>query len=362
MKHSVLLLSRYERKGPSSRVRHYNYIPALEQAGFQVTSAPFLDQEYLDAFFSGHRRSLRLLAKAYLRRLPQVLSASRHDLIWIEKEALPWLPSAVERTLFRGRPIVVDFDDAWYLRYAEHRNPIVRALLGRKFESVISHAVAVTTGSSALTEWARPHARVVVELPPAVDVARYPVLPLPEGPFTVGWIGTPRNEPYVEVVAEPLRRLHRDYGARLRLIGGSGRFSIEGVPVDQIPWSEATEARELAACHVGVMPLLDGPWERGKCGYKLIQYMAAGRATVASPVGAGSSIVVPGETGFLANGIEEWTTALRKLASDRDHARKLGLAGRARAEEAYSLQALAPKLIEVFRRAVSAPTLIDSGP
>ena len=78
MKHSVLLLSRYERKGPSSRVRHYNYIPALEQAGFQVTSAPFLDQEYLDAFFSGHRRSLRLLAKAYLRRLPQVLSASRY--------------------------------------------------------------------------------------------------------------------------------------------------------------------------------------------------------------------------------------------------------------------------------------------
>jgi glycosyltransferase involved in cell wall biosynthesis len=362
MKHSVLLLSRYERKGPSSRVRHYNYIPALEQAGFQVTAAPFLDQEYLDAFFSGHRRSLRTLAKAYLRRLPQVLSASRYDLIWIEKEALPWLPAAVERILFRGRPMVVDFDDAWYLRYAEHRNPVVRALLGSKLESVISRAAAVTSGSSALTEWARSHARVVVELAPAVDIAHYPVLPLPEGPFTVGWIGTPRNEPYVELIAEPLRRLHRDHGARLRLIGGSGRFSIDSVPVDQVPWSEATEARELAACHVGVMPLLDGPWERGKCGYKLIQYMAAARATVASPIGAGSSIVVPGETGFLANSIEEWTAALRRLASDRDRTRKLGLAGRSRAAEAYSLQVLAPKLVDVLKCAVGAPKLNDRGP
>ena len=100
------------------------------------------------------------------------------------------------------------------------------------------------------------------------------------------------------------------------------------------------------------MPLLDGPWERGKCGYKLIQYMAAARPAVASPVGASASIVVPGETGFLANSAEEWTTALYRLATDREHARKLGLSGRRRAEAAYSIQVNAPKLVAALRDAV----------
>src|SRR5262249_10574343 len=121
---------------------------------------------------------------------------------------------------------------------------------------------------------------------------------------------------------------------------------------DRVPWSEAEEGRELARCHVGIMPLVDGPWERGKCGYKLIQYMAAARPAVASPVGASTSIVIPGKTGFLASSMEEWIAVLSGLATDRERARTMGLAGRQRAEEMYSLQVRAPKLIEVLQEAV----------
>jgi glycosyltransferase involved in cell wall biosynthesis len=353
MDFSVLLLSRYERKGPSSRVRHYNYLPALERAGFRVTSAPFLNDEYLEQLYRGERPSPRLLIRAYSRRLRQILTARRYDLIWIEKEALPWLPAAIERPLFGGRAVIIDFDDPWHLRYATHGNAMVRALLGNKLETVAARATAVTAGSPELTEWARSaRASRVIDLPPAVDIERYPVLPLPDGPFTVGWIGTPRNEPYLQVIAEPLRRLHQAYGARLRVIGG-GHLSIPGVPIDRIPWREDTEAKELAACHVGVMPLLDGAWERGKCGYKVIQYMAAGRAAVASDVGASKSIIVPGQTGFLAGNAQEWFAALEGLAADRQRAHALGLAARQRAQAMYSLPVSAAKLVEALRAAIA---------
>ena len=271
MSYSVLLLSRYRRTGPSSRVRHYNYLPWLEQAGFRVTSAPLLDEEYLERLFRGERRSPRILIKAYLRRLRQIASARRYDLIWVEKEALPWLPASWELAILGGRPIVADFDDPWHLRYATHPNPVVRLVMERKLETLVAKAKTVTVGNSVLADWAKASgASSVIELPVAVDVDRYQVRPLPDGPFTVGWIGTPGNEPYLGLVAEPLRRLHAAHGARLRLIGGSGHFSLPGVAIDHIPWSEDTEAEELARCHVGIMPLRDGPWERGKCGYKLI--------------------------------------------------------------------------------------------
>ncbi len=361
MTHSVLLLTRYERKGPSSRVRHYNFLPALERAGFHVTVAPFFDAEYLERYFRSERRSARSIVAAYWRRLRQALGARRYDLLWIEKEALPWLPAALERALFGPKPLVIDFDDPWYLRYAGN-GPLVRALLGRKLETVAARATAVTAGSPALARWSTAAgARCVLEMPPAVDIEHYPLLPLPDGPFTVGWIGTPRNEDYLRLIAEPLRHLHAVHGARLRVIGGTGSLTLPDVPIDQVPWREETEAAELARCHVGVMPLTDGPWERGKCGYKLIQYMAAGRPAVASAIGAARSLLVPDETGYLAASPEEWSSALASLAGDRDRVTRLGLAARRRAEAEYSLQVQSPRLIELFRQAVGALEPSDYG-
>ena len=350
---SLLLLSRYERKGPSSRVRHYNYVPALEQAGFEVTVAPLLTDEYLDSLYRGERFSVRLLLKSYARRLRHLFDARRYDLIWIEKEALPWLPARFERAFFGDRPVIIDYDDPWFIRYANHPNALVRAVLGRKMESLVANAEAVTAGSRALADWARAsQARRVVEMPSVVDPGLYPVRPLPDGPFTIGWIGTPKNEPFLALIAAPLRQLHERFGARLRLIGGSGSLELPGVAIDRIPWCEATEADELTRCHVGVMPLTDGAWERGKCGYKLVQYMAAARAAVASPVGPNASIVVHGQTGFLARTPEEWVTALGELAADRSRAQSMGQAARQRVEGSYSLAVAAPRMAELLNSAL----------
>jgi glycosyltransferase involved in cell wall biosynthesis len=347
MGHAVLLLSRYGRMGASSRVRFYNYVPALERAGFDVTIAPLLDGDYLQRLYRGEGRSPQAMLASYWRRFRQVLSARRYDLVWIEKEALPWMPAALERAFFGKRPIVIDFDDAWHLRYARHRNRLVRYILGHKFESLLASARAVTTGSASLTQWAETATRRVVQIPSVVDIDRYAVAPLPEGPFTIGWIGTPSTAAYLALISEPLRHLQTVYGARIRMIGAN-HLSLPQVQIDHIPWREDTEAMELAACHVGIAPLADGPWEAGKCGYKIIQYMAAGRPVVGSPVGENSSIIVAGKTGFLADGVKEWISALSGLAADRERNQKMGLAARERAEAMYSLQCNAPALIEVL--------------
>ena len=335
---SVLLLSRYECIGPSSRVRHYNYLPSLKRAGIDVTVAPQLDNDYLRRRFADKPRNSLAMLKAYGRRLRQILTARQYDLVWIEKEALPWMPANLERIFIGNRPIIIDFDDAWYLRYSQHRNPLVRYFLGDKFEQLLGNAAMITTGSARLTKWAEALATEhVVQIPSTVDTDKYSVRPLPEQPFTIGWIGTPSNVRYLTMISEALHHVQRVHGARVRLIGAADA-KLPGVEVEFIPWHEDVEAEKLGDCHVGIAPLANGPWEQGKCGYKVIQYMAAGRPVVASPVGENRHIIVPGETGFFANGTEEWISALTCLAVERERNQRMGFAARKRAEEMYSLR------------------------
>jgi glycosyltransferase involved in cell wall biosynthesis len=138
------------------------------------------------------------------------------------------------------------------------------------------------------------------------------------------------------------------FGAKLRLIGASEDFSIPGLTVERIPWNKDTEAQELSRLHAGIMPLDDGLWEQGKCGYKIMQYMASARPTVASPVGFNQALVLDRSTGLLASTTQEWIDALTLLATDSAMAARLGRAGRRHIEDNYSLHTIAPKLTRLL--------------
>lgn len=351
----VLLLSRYSRKGASSRMRHEQFLPRLAADGITVQTAPFFPDAYLDALYAGRRWPLWNVAARYATRIGALLAARRHDLVWIEKETLPWLPFAAE-WLFLGiaPPYVIDFDDAWFHHYDQHLNPMVRRLLGDKLDRLMRGAALVTAGNPYLAERAeRAGARRVEILPTVVDLERYqPAPPRDEsGPLRVGWIGSPSTARYLERLAEPLARLSAERAIRLVLIG-AGDGTLAGLPAERVPWSEEGEAETLNGLDVGIMPLLDSPWERGKCGYKLIQYMACAKPTVASPVGVNPVIVEAGVTGLLADTPTEWEAALRTLAADPERRRQMGAAGRVRVERAYSLQAVVPRLAALLRSAV----------
>lgn len=275
--------------------------------------------------------------------------------MWIEKEALPWLPAAIEIGFFRiaGVPIVLDYDDAIFHAYDRHRNPLVRALLGAKIDRVMQAADLVSVGNPYLGARARAAgARRIAELPTVVDLRHYPTdprRPSADEPLTIGWIGSPITSPYLERLRPALAALAARIPVRLLLIGAAPT-ALAGFPVERVAWSEASETAEIARCDVGVMPLPDLPWERGKCGYKLIQFMAASLPVVASPVGVNRDIIIAGETGFLAERDADWVEALTHLQRDPDLRRRMGAAGRRRVEESYSLAAVAPRFADLLRR------------
>jgi len=342
----VLCAARYGALGASSRLRLGLYVPALRHAGLAVTERAFLPDSYLKALYSGNRLGAALAAaSAYVRALSAPAATRQHDLLWIEKEFLPWVPFALERRVLGNTPYVLDFDDAWSLRYENSRSALVRALFRHKFRDLVRGAALTVTANETLYRWAQAQgARDVLLLPTVVDLAHYPAAPVaPEGVFTIGWIGTPLTAAYLDLIAAPLRQLAAEAPLKLLIIGAPG-LEIPGVPCESVPWSEATEAAQIARCHAGIMPLPDDSWANGKSGYKLIQYMAVGRPTVASAVGANNRIVLDGETGFLAQSAEDWVVALRALRDSPAMAAQFGAASRARIAQHYCLDVTAPVL------------------
>lgn len=353
----VLLLSRYDRLGSSSRLRHYQFLPFLEEHGIQVDVHPLLPNTYLSKLYFERSKPLQLIVRAYLKRIFRCMRSHEYDLIWIEKEMLPWLPYAVERGLLAfGPPYIVDFDDAWFHTYGRHRLAPVRRLLGNKLNLLMRNAALVTTGNPYLLSHAlRAGAPRVALMPTVIDLARYAIPPAKpaDSDFTIGWIGSPVTSRYLDLVQDTLQQCLDAGRTRIVLVGADSE-ALSTLPVERVGWNEESEVDSIMSFDVGIMPLDNTPWERGKCGYKLIQYMACGRPILASPVGVNRDIVEHGVNGFLCDTPEEWLQALTLLCRNPELRRSMGEAGRAKVEQLYTLDKIGPKLVEHLRTAAES--------
>lgn len=349
----VLLLSRYGNLGASSRVRSYQYLPDLRGQGIEIVVAPLLPDNYLRELYAGKRPRLDSIVWAYLRRISALIRGKGFDLLWIEYEIFPWLPGWIESlVLSRETPCLVDYDDAIFHRYDQHPSLLVRKIFGNKIDAVIRHASIVVVGNEYLRDHAiKAGAQRVEILPTSIDLVRYPA-PKPAQNDTpiIGWIGSPATSRYLHQVHEVLTEVCAHRQAQVVLVGAS-EPGWKDVPYAIHPWSEATEVAEVSGFDVGIMPLEDSPWERGKCGYKLIQYMACGKPVVASPVGINARIVEPGVNGYLAETKHDWVQALTALLTDIDRRQQMGAAGRAKVERDYAIQVNVPRLAAILRRA-----------
>ena len=347
----VLCLTRYERLGSSSRVRFYQYLPYLRRQGVDIVTAPFFTDEYVRDLYSGRRASFRKMLGAYFRRLSNLMSNRRFDLLWVEKELFPWLPAWFENSFHRSKiPYVVDYDDAVFHRYDMHPSRMVRALLRQKIDQVMRHAGLVIAGNDYIASRAvKAGARKVEQLPSVVDVDQYAITePGLDPVFRIGWIGSPVTAPYLDDLREVLATLSQESTVKLVLIGAGTVQPFDNVPVEALPWSEEIELRMSQKFDVGIMPLLDGPFERGKCGYKLIQYMASALPMVASPVAVNRQIVASEVNGYLAYSSVDWLAALRMLRDNVQKRKMMGQAGRRKAEQMYNLQVTAPRLFHLL--------------
>lgn len=347
----ILLLSRYGELGASSRVRYLQYLPYFRAQGVDVSVVPLFSDAYLRSLYDGGSRWQEVFA-GYLRRVGVLLRARRFDVVIIEKELFPFMPALAERLLRAfDVPYAVDYDDALFHRYDLHSSKLVRWVLGRKIDAVMRHASVVVAGNDYLAKRARQAgARRVELIPTVVDTQRYqPSQAPPNETPVIGWIGTPKTSRYLEPLLPVFEALQAQMPVRVVAVGARAE-TFAGTPVETVPWSEETEVQFIQQFHIGIMPLADSPWERGKCGYKLIQYMACGVPVVASPVGVNNVIVKPGENGLLAND-GEWELQLTALLKSTAMRRSFGEQGRHDVEAWYSLQVQAPRLLQVIQSA-----------
>jgi glycosyltransferase involved in cell wall biosynthesis len=309
-----------------------------------------LSDKYVTRRLAGASTNYLDVARAYFSRLAVMASTFRYDVLWIEGELLPRCPATIERLLpLFGQRFVVDLDDAIFHSYDLHPNRLVRQLLGRKIDAVFNCATTVIVGNDYLAERARrAGARRVVVVPSTIDHRAYAERKAAlSDKLTVGWIGSSATAQYLQTIAPELEWLCASL--RLRLIGiDTHGFKCPDVVCRQ--WSEATELAELAACDIGLAPLVDGPWERGKCGIKAIQYMAIGIPVLAADAGILPSVVRHGETGFVYRNGAEFARYARELINDAGLRRRMGAAGKARVAAHYSshrwVDTIAQELVE----------------
>jgi glycosyltransferase involved in cell wall biosynthesis len=354
---NVLVLTRYERLGASSRVRFLQFLPGLASDALQFDLEPLLDNAYVEALYGGQPVRPGHIAGRYIRRLRTLARLREYDLVWLEKEALPWIPAAVELKLLARLPYVVDLDDAWFHRYDQHSLAIVRALLGTKIDKVMRAAAAVVVGNDYLADHARRIGADNVHLiPNAIDMARYPPSPPATAqhhsqgkPLVLGWIGTPLNAPNLQLLKPAFERLLPE-NIKLHVVGARVPGDLAEA-TECFEWTEATEIAHIAAFDVGVMPLYDTPFERGKSAYRLLQVMAAGKPVIASPVGFNTTVVRHGINGFLAASPDDWVQAVSLLRHDESLRSRMGLEARRTVEEHHSLARALPDLAAVLLQA-----------
>ena len=355
----VLGLSLYGSKAASHRVRLSQFQPGLAAVGIEMQIQSLLNDAYLKRSFSGKRPSLRGLLASYGQRIRALHRADRFDLAIVYGDLIPFLPGWIERKLLQI-PYIYDFDDAFFLKYRTGRLGLLQPLLGAKADHLMEGATCVTAGNAGLATYARQLNCDVALLPSVVDTDHF----RPAGPsqaersdqcFTVGWIGSPSTAPYLQLLIDPLQQLARDRPVRLLVVGGPAP-AVAGVEVIERPWNLEQEVSLIQQFDVGVMPLPDTSWTRGKCAYKLIQCMACAIPVVASPVGANVDALPP-DCGFLADSSQQWLEAFRQLAADSALRMRLGAAGRHWVEQHYSLQSALPVLTGVVQRAVAARSL-----
>lgn len=339
---------------PASRFRVQQYVPYLESRGHLCTVRPSRPEKYRGLPFLGNRLSepLRIAFRAF-EALQNAIEP--HDVVFVERELLSSSFLGLER-LFRRttRRIVLDVDDALFL------------LNGPKFERLVEMADHVIAGNAALEEVIRRHTPHVSVIPTVVDTTAYrfeserhseesvaKASDRSAGPrkTSVGWIGTAYNFRYLEPILPAIRTLAGSHPVELTIVAERppAVAAFASLPMRFERWSSERESELVRSFDVGLMPLAEDAWSRYKCGAKLLQYMAAGIPSIASPVGANRHITLPGETGFLATSTDEWTNALRRLLDDEELRARMGTEARRRVEAEYSVARWAPVLERTLR-------------
>jgi glycosyltransferase involved in cell wall biosynthesis len=358
----VLALSPIPEEGAGCRFRIAQFIPYLESHGFEVTLSPLFTTQFFRLVYKPgrHLQKAAAFVGLSLKRLDSLRGFQRYDLIFIYREIFPIGPAVIEHllTMPKHPPVVFDFDDAIFLPSVSEANQFLSALkFPGKVKSIVRHSDHVVAGNGYLAAYARRFNDAVTVIPTCVDTAKFVPRRIGSagdtdraGEPVVGWIGSPTTAAYIRGLKTVLKRVAARRRFVLRVSGAGEAIEMDGVNVENAPWSLDGEIGLFNGCDVGIYPLLDNEWSKGKCGFKAIEFMACGVPVVASAVGVNREIIQDGVNGFLASTDDEFADKLERLLADPALRQRFATAGRQTIVDRYSLDVHAPALAALLRQ------------
>ncbi|MBU0635293.1 MAG: glycosyltransferase family 4 protein [Candidatus Omnitrophica bacterium] len=345
----ILFLTQTASYGPASRYRVYQYLDYLKKKGVNCKVSPAIPNRFYTLYnkLSNPWLKIPFFILVIFKRILDLFRIHDFDIVFIQREILPQGYPVFEGLIHLfGKTLIFDFDDAIFLIPPKRSNILYLFRCRRSIERIIGLSRLVIAGNSYLGEYALKFNPRTEVIPTCIDTDKFCVQNkqyVKSDKFIVGWIGSPHTLFYLEPIKEVLRQISSRYNIRLLLIGAED-FRIEGVEVICEKWTIETELEQLSKFDIGLPPLLDDEWSRGKCGLKALQYMATGVPVVCSDSGVYRQMITDGLNGFLAKNKEEWTQKLSRLLQDEKLRKQLSGAARKTVEDKYSLKLNAEKL------------------
>jgi glycosyltransferase involved in cell wall biosynthesis len=346
LKKILFLAAHRPGRSPGQRFRFEQYLPYLESLGHQCHVSYLLTAEDDQVFYKpGHYlKKFRIFLKARAIRRKDIRAAADYDIVFIYREAIMTGSTRFERQLAkRCKRLILDFDDAiWLQDVSEGNRKLAWLKRPSKTAEIIKLCSLVITGNQYLADYARQYNNNVTVIPTTLETGtfRRTEAPPANGTVCIGWTGSITTLRHLELAVPVMKRLYAIYGNAIAFrVIADREWSMGELPVEFVRWSGERETRDLSPIHIGIMPLPDDQWAKGKCGFKGLQYMAMEIPAVMSPVGVNTGIIEDGVNGFLAASEQEWFDKLNLLIQDAALRERLGRAGRTTVETRYSFEA-----------------------
>lgn len=341
-------------RNPSQRFRFEQYLDYLEGNNFKYKFSYLLNAKNDKIFYSEGKylSKLFIILKGFLKRCLEVFSASKYDIIFVQRECFMLGTSFFEKMFARKAPLIFDFDDSIWLQNVSDANKMFGWLKNaNKTPKIISYSNLVLAGNPYLARYARKINQNVLAIPTTIDTTIYSKLPQEEfkNQIIIGWSGSITTIKHFNFALNFLKQIKDKYGSKVSfIVVGDGNYINSDLGITGIPWIKEDEIKELSRFDIGIMPLPNDEWANGKCGLKGLQYMSLSIPTIMSPVGVNIEIIQDGVNGFLADSDEEWIDKLSRLIESKELREKLGSAGRQTVVEKYSVEANKQKYLDAF--------------
>jgi glycosyltransferase involved in cell wall biosynthesis len=353
----LFLVAHRPGRSPGQRFRFEQYLDYLHENGFESTISFLIDQHDDEIFYAAGKylsKSLFVL-KSIRQRIHDLKRAKDFDIIFLYREAHMLGFTWFERKLRKmGLKMVVDFDDSIWLKDISNGNRNL-AFLKRpsKTHKIVALCNACIVGNQYLADYAKQFSKNVFVIPTTIDTSIYqPAIRHQEkSKIVIGWTGSSTTIKHFSLAVPFLNIIREKYGNKVtfRVISDEPYIGkLEGL--ENIKWNRENEVRDLDVIDIGIMPLPDDPWSRGKCGFKGLQYMALKKPAVMSPVGVNKEIIEHGKNGFLASATEEWVEILSMLIENEETRKAIGEQGRTTVEERFSYNSQKGNYLNIFRQ------------